>query len=142
VDPSAYATEDTVCGLLTHDQTVEFDLPRTASTVKVTDVRVDCQRTKQGGERWQADYTLWLNVDLVQEWYDIKDDIKDAFELRYVEGQPAAVRESEGGWSCNVAVTLAERKSLQVMIRGSRAEKAACAQAISVAEQMVRNIKG
>jgi hypothetical protein len=141
LDPSAYETEDSVCDLLTVDEIVAFDLPRSARTHKVTDVRFDCAREKQGGERWGADYTLWLTVDLVKEWYDFRDDSK-RFELRYIEGQPAALQEDEGGWFCNVAVRLAERKSLQVMITDSRREDAACAQAISVAEQIVRNLKG
>jgi len=138
LDPSAYATEDTVCGLLTDEQIDTFDLPRNAKPHKRTETVFDCAREKEGGERWQLDYTLWLNVDLVGEWYDAQETL----ELLYIEGQPAAVNDLSDGRFCIVAVTLAEQKSVQVMGRGSRQEDAACSHVISVAEQMVRNIKG
>jgi hypothetical protein len=137
LDPSTYETAGTVCDLLTDDQIVALDLPRSRRVQKVTGVRVDCNRERQDGERWTASYTLWFNADLLDDWYELKDNV----ELRYIEGQPAAVDDS--GWMCNLAVRLAEQKNLQVLVSDSRREDAAaCSQAIAVAEQIIRNLEG
>ena len=80
---------------------------------------------------------MWLNVDLPGEWYASEDE----YVLRSVEGQPGAVEESEDGQFCNLAVRLAEQKSLQVATSSGPDERA-CSLVIPVAEQIVRNIKG
>ena len=42
LDPSAYATQDTVCDLLTDDQAVALGLPRTRKGDERTDTVFDC----------------------------------------------------------------------------------------------------
>jgi Protein of unknown function (DUF3558) len=137
LDPSGFATEETVCGLLTDDQAARLDLPRTGTPLKRSDAVLECQRQRQDGDRWQVAYTLWLTTDLLGEWHQSGDD----YEPRTVEGQPAGVEKSADGSSCTVVVRLGEKKALQVMVPDSRG-KDACAIVLPVAGQIVRNLAG
>lgn len=136
LDPSAYATEDTVCGLLTDEQAVELGLQSESRPHKRGDTVFSCEWKLHGDDLFQIEYDLALNTDLLGEWYAAGDDL----QLRDVEGQPAGVLDGANG-VCKVAVRLAEKKSLHVSVADMESE-IGCALAVPMAEQIVRNLKG
>lgn len=136
LDPSAYATEDTVCGLLTDEQAVELGLQPGSRPHKRGDTVFSCEWKLQGDDLFQIEYDLALNTDLLGEWYAAEDDL----QLQDIEGQPAGVLDGSSG-VCKVAVRLAEKKSLHVSVADSESE-IGCALAVPMAEQIVRNLKG
>lgn len=135
LDPSAYGTEDTVCDLLTAAQATTLNLPEPAEPQKITDTAMVCSRQKPGAKRWLVEYELWLDFDLLGELYRKGDQ----YELRDVEGQPAAVQESKTGSYCILTVRLAEQTALKVTTFG-HPKNAACALVTSMAEQIVQNL--
>ena len=137
LDPSAFATEETVCGLLTDDQAVELGLREQSKPHRTGDTVLECQRMRQGDDRFQVEYDLFLDSDVLGSWYDSGADL----QLRDIEGQPAGVQELAGGSRCKVAVRLAERTSLHVFAPDEKG-KDACSLVIPVAERIVRNLEG
>lgn len=136
LDPSAYGTVDSVCDLLTADQAKALGLPEPAVPEKITDTAMTCSREKPGARRWLVEYDLWLDLDVLGEMYRNGDD----YELRDIQGQPAAVQ-SPVDSTCMVTVALAERTSLKVKTSG-HPENDACPLATSIAEQIVHNLAG
>jgi hypothetical protein len=96
-----------------------------------------CTREKPGARRWLVEYELWLEGDLLGEMYRNGD----SYELREIEGQPAAVQGSDTDSTCMVTVGLAERKTVKVKTFG-HPKKAACSLVTSMAELIVRNLAG
>lgn len=137
LDPSAYATEQSVCGLLTDDQALGLGLQPTSKPHRTSDSALECQLMRQGSDEWQVEYDLFLNVDVLGSWYGSEDDL----QLREIGGQPAGVLEQVDGGTCKVAVRLAEQKSLHVLVPDLDG-KDACALAIPLAEQIVQNLAG
>jgi hypothetical protein len=137
LDPSAYASEDTVCGLLTDEQAVELGLQTESKPHNRADVVFSCEWKLQGDDLFQIEYDLALNTDLLGEWYAADHD---HLQLRDIEGQPAGVVDRSGG-VCKGAVRLAEKKSLHVSVADMESG-IGCALAVPMAEQIVRNLKG
>lgn len=136
MDPSAYATEGTVCDLLTDGQAVEPGLQSASRPHSRGNTVFSCEWKLQGDDLFQVEYDLALNTDLLGEWYAADDDL----QLRDIEGQSAGVLDQSGG-VCEVAVRLAEKKSLHVSVADMESE-IGCALAVPMAEQIVRNLKG
>lgn len=136
LDPSAYTTEDTVCGLLTGEQAAGLGLQPEARAHQRGDVVFSCEWKLQGDDQFQIEYDLALNTDLLGDWYAAGDDPR----LRDIGGQPAGVLDMSGG-VCKVAVRLAERTSLHVSVADMESE-IGCALAVPMAEQIVKNLEG
>jgi uncharacterized protein DUF3558 len=137
LDPRAYGTVDTVCDLLTDDQAAELALPEPSRPEKITNTAMTCSREKPGDKRWLVEYDLWLDFDVLGEMYR-----KGAsYELLSVEGQPAALQYRSIGSTCIVTVGLSAQAAVKVKTFGDP-KKDACSLVTSMAEQIVRNLKG
>lgn len=141
LDASRYATKDTVCDLLTDTQADEFGLRNTGNPYNASDGSLlTCSRNDFGTER-DVEYNLWPGSDVfASQFGDRRRQGGDDAYLVDVAGQPAVVNGSDPKPACQVTVGLAERQSIEVL--ASDGNEHACALAVAVAGQMVRNLTG
>ncbi|MBE1474082.1 hypothetical protein H4W32_002124 [Actinophytocola algeriensis] len=141
LDASRYATGGTVCDLLTDTQAVEFGLQSSGNPYNASDGSLlTCSRNGFGTER-DVEYNLWPDSDVfAAQFGDRRRQGGDDAYLVDVAGQPAVVNGSDPKPACLVTVGLAERQGIEVL--ASDGKDHACALAVAVAEQMVRNITG
>jgi hypothetical protein len=141
LDASRYATEGTVCDLLTDTQAVEFGLQRSGNPYNASDGSLlTCSRNGFGTER-DVEYNLRPDSDVfASQFGDKRRQGGDDAYLVDVAGQPAVVNGSDPQPACLVTIGLAERQGIEVL--ASDGKDLACALAVAVAERMVRNITG
>jgi hypothetical protein len=141
LDASRYATGDTVCDLLTDAQAVEFGLQDTGNPYDASDGSLlTCSRNGFGTER-DVEYNLWPDSDVfAAQFGDRRRQSADDAYLVDVAGQPAVMNGSDPEPACLVTVGLADRQGIEVL--ASDGTDVACAVAVAVAEQMVRNLTG
>lgn len=141
LDASRYATEDTVCDLLTDTEAVEFGLQDSGNPYKASDGGLlTCSRNGFDTQR-DVEYNLWPGSDVFAAQFGDRrrQGSADAY-LVNVAGQPAVVNGSDPKPACLVTIGLAERQGIDVLASDSKG--LACALAVAVAERMVRNISG
>ncbi|GAB3440567.1 hypothetical protein GCM10027436_24100 [Actinophytocola sediminis] len=141
LDARRYATEGTVCDLLTDTQAVEFGLQSTANPFHASDDSLlTCSRNGFGTER-DVEYNLWPDSDVfAAQFGDRRRQGGADVYLVDIAGQPAVVNGSDPQPACQVTVGLAERQGIEVL--ASDGKDLACALAVAAAERMVRNITG
>ncbi|HEX6353460.1 DUF3558 family protein [Actinophytocola sp.] len=137
LDPSAYATEGTVCDLLTDPQAIELGMPSPGESHAISETFLGCNRLHALAER-EVEYNLWLDNDLLEEVFSRNK--RGDFMVVDVAGQPAVIKSADPAQVCHVTVGLASRKGIEVMATDDRGK--ACALAMTIAEQMVRNLGG
>ncbi len=140
LDASRYATEGTVCDLLTDTQAVEFGLRSSGNPYHASDGNLlTCSRNDFGTDR-DVEYNLWPGSDTFASQFGDKRRQGDDAYLVDVAGQPAVLNGKDPKPACLVTVGLAERQSIEVL--ASDAKDLACSLAVAVAERMVRNLAG
>jgi hypothetical protein len=137
LDPSRYATKRTVCDLLTDAQAIELGLPSPGDPYSLESF-VSCTRHNLLADR-ALDYNLWVNSDVLDDTYGRGDDTGEVRPLD-IEGQPAVATRADPSLACRVDVALAPRKGLEILADDH--DQKACALAVTIAEQMVRNLIG
>lgn len=140
LDVGRYATEDTVCDLLSDSQAAEFGLRGSGNPYNASDGSLlTCSRNAFGTER-DVEYNLWPDSDVfASQFGDKRRQGGDAY-LVDVAGQPAVVNGSDPAPACQVTVGLADGQGIEVL--ASDRKDLACALAVAVAERMVQNISG
>jgi hypothetical protein len=141
LDASRYATEDTVCDLLTDAQAAELGLQGSGDPYTAADGSLlTCSRNGFDTQR-DVEYNLWPDSDLFASQFgdNRRQGGGDAY-LVDVAGQPAVMNGSDPKPACQVTVGLAERQGIEVL--ASDDGDSACALAAAVAERMVRNVTG
>lgn len=141
LDASRYATEDTVCDLLTDTQAGEFGLKGAGNPYNSSDGSLlTCNRNAFDTER-DVEYNLWPDADVfASQFGDRRRQGGDDAFLVDVAGQPAVVNGSDPQPACLVTVGLTDRQGIEVL--ASDGGDLACALAVAVAERMVRNLTG
>ncbi|OLF14754.1 hypothetical protein BU204_25430 [Actinophytocola xanthii] len=141
LDASRYATEGTVCDLLTDDQAVELGLRGTANPYNANDgSMLTCSRNGFDTDR-DVEYNFWPDSDVfAAQFGDRRRQGGDDAHLVDVAGQPAVVNGNDPQPACLVTLGLAERQGVEVL--ASDGKNRACALAMAVAERMVRNTTG
>ncbi len=137
LDPSRYATEGTVCDLLTDAQAIELGLPSPGDPDSYDSFQ-SCTRHHALADR-KVDYNLWLDYDLLGGTYRRGDDAGEVHPLD-IEGQPAVAVSTDPSLSCRVDVALAPRKGVEILANDH--DEKSCALAVTIAERMVRNLTG
>ncbi len=130
-----------MCDLLTDAQAVEFGLQDTGNPYHASDGNLlTCSRNGFGTDR-DVEYNLWPDSDVFASQFGDRrrQGGGDAY-LVDAAGQPAVVNGSDPKPACQVTVGLADRQGIEVL--ASDGKNSACALAVAVAEQMVRNITG
>lgn len=141
LDASRFATEDTVCDLLTDTEAVEFGLQGSGNPYKAGDGGLlTCSRNGFDTTR-DVEYNFWPDSDVFAAQFGDRrrQGGADAY-LVDVAGQPAVVNGSDPKPACLVTIGLADRQGIDVL--ASDSGDLACALAVAVAERMVRNISG
>lgn len=138
LDAARYATGDTVCDLLSDTQAVDLGLQGSGNPYNAGDGSlVTCSRNAFGTER-DVEYNLWPDADVfASQFGDRRRQGGDAY-LVDVAGQPAVVNGKDPTTACQVTVGLADRQGIEVLASDGR--ELACALAVAVAEQLVRNL--
>ncbi|WP_291414073.1 DUF3558 family protein [Actinophytocola sp.] len=138
LDPSRYASERTVCDLLTEAQAMELGLPSPGDPSSIEGTFLSCHRRHALADR-EVNYDLWLDSDLLGSTYRGLEEYED-WELRDIAGQPAVVIGADPARACRVDIGLGKREGIELM--ASDDDGKACAVAVAVAEQIVRNLAG
>lgn len=141
LDANRFATEDTVCDLLTDTEAVDFALQSSGNPYHAGDGGLlTCSRNGFDTDR-DVEYNLWPDSDVFAAQFGDRrrQGGADAY-LVDVAGQPAVVNGSDPAPACLVTIGLAERQGIDVLASDSNDH--ACALAVAVAERMVRNITG
>lgn len=141
LDAQQFATGDTVCGLLTDTQAVEFGLQKSGNPYNASDGSLlTCSRNGFGTER-DVEYNLWPDSDVfASQFGDRRRQGGDDAYLVDVAGQPAVVNGSDPAPACQLTVGLADRQGIEIL--ASDGNDLACALAVAVADRMVRNLTG
>lgn len=141
LDARRFATDATVCGLLTDTQAVDLGLQSSGKPYNASDgSMLTCNRNGFGTER-DVEYNLWPDSDVfAAQFGDRRRQGGDDAYLVDLAGQPAVVNGKDPQPACLVTVGLADRQGVEVL--ASDGKDLACALAVAVAERMVRNITG
>lgn len=141
LDAGRFATGGTVCDLLTDTQAAELGLQGSGKPYNASDGSLlTCSRNDFGTER-DVEYNLWPDSDVfAAQFGDRRRQGGAGAHLVDVAGQPAVVNGTDPAPACQVTIGLAERQGIEVL--ASDGKDLACALAVDVAEQMVRNLTG
>lgn len=142
LDASQYATEGTVCDLLTDIQANEFGLPSPGDPFTAGGGSLlTCRRDNPDSvDERDIEYSLWPDYDLwTSEFGSSRRGSDDPFLLD-IAGQPAVVNGSDPEPACQVKVGIAARQGFEILAKDDGEQ--ACALAVAVAERMVRNLGG
>jgi hypothetical protein len=140
LDASRYATDGTVCDLLTDSQAEELGLQSTGNPYQASDGSLlTCSRNGFGTER-DVEYNLWPDSDVfAAQFGERRRQGSDAY-LVDVAGQPAVMNGNDPKPACQVTIGLADRQGIEVL--ASDGKNHACALAVAAAERMVQNMTG
>lgn len=136
LDPARYATERTVCDLLTDAQAVELGLP-SPNYRDSFESFVACSRRHILADR-RVDYDLWLDSDLLDDAFGRHEP--EELHVRDIAGQPAVLTSADPSQACHLDLGLAKRKGIEILADDHDGK--ACALAVTIAERMVENLTG
>jgi hypothetical protein len=139
LDASRYTTADTVCGLLTDVQASELGLLSSTDSSSIGGGSLLTCRRKGSGTKRDLEFYLWPDGDPLVGEFGRPPDSDDRYFVDIV-GQPAVVIGNDPEPACRVVVGLAARQGLEIMTNDD--DDNACALAVAIAEQMVRNLGG
>jgi hypothetical protein len=141
LDATQFATEDTVCDLLTDAQAEELGLQSSGNPYSASDGSLlTCNRNGFGTER-DVEYNFWPDSDVfAAQFGDQRRQSSDDAYLLDVVGQPVVMNGSDPEPACQVTVGLADRQGVEIL--ASDGKDVACALAVAVAERMVQNLAG
>lgn len=143
LDASRYATKESICGLLSAEQSAELGFPDGDPGATSSGQLFSCGRMVSSElDQPHVMYNLWTNRNVLEERYPPEPTEYDFMTLSIL-GQPAArMRSSHTGAprQCLLVLGLAEKQGVEIQAFDNAGK--ACDLVVAVAEQIVRNLGG